>query len=196
MMNLNWEKVNGLMPAIIQDHETLEVLMLGYMSKEALEISQSSGFATFYSRTRQKLWTKGETSGNKLTIKKIIPDCDNDTLLVLAKNSGPTCHLNNNSCFIGAPSSLNILDELEQTIDTRFKDAKKSSYTYQLYTDGIKEIAKKITEEAGEVSISAVTDDGRVIDESADLMYHLLVMLRKLNLSHLDVLQELKNRSK
>jgi|TARA_B100001059_G_C17808695_1_gene570832 phosphoribosyl-ATP pyrophosphohydrolase/phosphoribosyl-AMP cyclohydrolase len=196
MMNLNWEKVNGLMPAIIQDHETLEVLMLGYMSKEALEISQSSGFATFYSRTRQKLWTKGETSGNKLTIKKIIHDCDNDTLLVLAKNSGPTCHLNNNSCFIGAPSSLNILDELEQTIDTRFKDAKKSSYTYQLYTDGIKEIAKKITEEAGEVSISAVTDDGRVIDESADLMYHLLVMLRKLNLSHLDVLQELKNRSK
>ena len=196
MMNLNWEKVNGLMPAIIQDHETLEVLMLGYMSKEALEISQSSGFATFYSRTRQTLWTKGETSGNKLAIKKIIPDCDNDTLLVLAKNSGPTCHLNNNSCFIGAPSSLNILDELEQTIDTRFKDAKKSSYTYQLYTDGIKEIAKKITEEAGEVSISAVTDDGRVIDESADLMYHLLVMLRKLNLSHLDVLQELKNRSK
>lgn len=195
-MNLNWEKVNGLMPAIIQDHETLEVLMLGYMSKEALEISQSSGFATFYSRTRQTLWTKGETSGNKLTIKKIIRDCDNDTLLVLAKNSGPTCHLNNNSCFIGAPSSLNILDELEQTIDTRFKDAKKSSYTYQLYTDGIKEIAKKITEEAGEVSISAVTDDGRVIDESADLMYHLLVMLRKLNLSHLDVLQELKNRSK
>jgi phosphoribosyl-ATP pyrophosphohydrolase/phosphoribosyl-AMP cyclohydrolase len=196
MMNLNWEKVNGLMPAIIQDHETLEVLMLGYMSKEALEISQSSGFATFYSRTRQKLWTKGETSGNKLTIKKIIHDCDNDTLLVLAKNSGRTCHLNNNSCFIGARSSLNILDELEQTIDTRFKDAKKSSYTYQLYTDGIKEIAKKITEEAGEVSISAVTDDGRVIDESADLMYHLLVMLRKLNLSHLDVLQELKNRSK
>jgi len=196
MMNLNWEKVNGLMPAIIQDHETLEVLMLGYMNEEALEISQSSGFATFYSRTRRTLWTKGETSGNKLTIKKIIHDCDNDTLLILAKNSGPTCHLNNNSCFIGAPSSSSILDELEQTIDTRFKDAKRSSYTYQLYVDGIKEIAKKITEEAGEVSISAVTDDGRVIDESADLMYHLLVMLRKLNLSHSDVLQELKNRSK
>jgi phosphoribosyl-ATP pyrophosphohydrolase/phosphoribosyl-AMP cyclohydrolase len=196
MMNLNWEKVNGLMPAIIQDHETLEVLMLGYMSKEALEISQSSGFATFYSRTRQTLWTKGETSGNKLTIKKIIHDCDNDTLLVLAKNSGPTCHLNNNSCFIGAPSSSSVLDELEETIDARFKEANMSSYTFQLYRDGIKEIAKKITEEAGEVSISAVTDDGRVIDESADLMYHLLVMLRKLNLSHSDVLQELKDRSR
>ena len=94
MMNLDWEKVNGLMPAIIQDYETLEVLMLGYMSEEALKISQSSGFATFYSRTRKTLWTKGETSGNKLTIKNIIHDCDKDTLLILAKNSGPTCHLN------------------------------------------------------------------------------------------------------
>ena len=196
MMNLDWEKVNGLMPAIIQDYETLEVLMLGYMSEEALKISQSSGFATFYSRTRKTLWTKGETSGNKLTIKNIIHDCDKDTLLILAKNSGPTCHLNNNSCFIGAPSSSSVLDELEETIDARFKEANISSYTFQLYRDGIKEIAKKITEEAGEVSISAVTDDGRVIDESADLMYHLLVMLRKLNLSHSDVLQELKNRSK
>ena len=194
MMNLDWEKVNGLMPAIIQDYETLEVLMLGYMSEEALKISQSSGFATFYSRTRKTLWTKGETSGNKLTIKNIIHDCDKDTLLILAKNSGPTCHLNNNSCFIGAPSSSSILDELEETIDARFKEANMSSYTFQLYRDGIKEIAKKITEEAGEVSISAVTDDGRVIDESADLMYHLLVMLRKLNLSHSDVLQELENR--
>ena len=195
-MNLDWEKVNGLMPAIIQDYETLEVLMLGYMSEEALKISQSSGFATFYSRTRKTLWTKGETSGNKLTIKNIIHDCDKDTLLILAKNSGPTCHLNNNSCFIGAPSSSSFLDELEETIDARFKEANMSSYTFQLYRDGIKEIAKKITEEAGEVSISAVTDDGRVIDESADLMYHLLVMLRKLNLSHSDVLQELKNRSR
>ena len=193
-MNLDWEKVNGLMPAIIQDYETLEVLMLGYMSEEALKISQSSGFATFYSRTRKTLWTKGETSGNKLTIKNIIHDCDKDTLLILAKNSGPTCHLNNNSCFIGAPSSSSVLDELEETIDARFKEANMSSYTFQLYRDGIKEIAKKITEEAGEVSISAVTDDGRVIDESADLMYHLLVMLRKLNLSHSDVLQELENR--
>ena len=193
-MNLDWEKVNGLMPAIIQDYETLEVLMLGYMSEEALKISQSSGFATFYSRTRKTLWTKGETSGNKLTIKNIIHDCDKDTLLILAKNSGPTCHLNNNSCFIGASSSSSVLDELEETIDARFKEANMSSYTFQLYRDGIKEIAKKITEEAGEVSISAVTDDGRVIDESADLMYHLLVMLRKLNLSHSDVLQELKNR--
>ena len=196
MINLDWKKVDGLIPAIVQDHETLEILMLGYMNKEALKLTQSSGYATFYSRTRKKLWTKGETSGNKLTIKNIFHDCDKDTLLILAKNNGPTCHLNNNSCFIDAPSSLSIIDELEETIDSRFKEANISSYTYQLYKDGMKEIAKKITEEAGEVSISAVTNDGRVISESADLMYHLLVMLRKLNLSHSDILQELKNRSR
>ena len=114
---------------------------------------------------------------------------------MLAKNSGPTCHLNNNSCFLDAPSSQNITNELEQTIDARFKEGNISSYTFQLYKDGIKEIAKKVTEEAGEVSISAATNDGRVIDETADLIYHLLVMLRKLNLSYSDVLQELKNRS-
>ena len=196
MINLDWEKVDGLIPAIVQDHETLEILMLGYMNKEALKLTQSTGYATFYSRTRKKLWTKGETSGNKLAIKNILHDCDKDTLLILAKNNGPTCHLNNNSCFIGAPSSSNIIEELEETIDSRFEEANISSYTYQLYKDGMKEIAKKITEEAGEVSISAVTNDGRVISESADLMYHLLVMLRKLNLSHSDILKELKNRSK
>ena len=196
MITLDWKKVDGLIPAIIQDYETLEILMLGYMNKEALKITQSSGFATFYSRSQKKIWTKGETSGNKLAIKNIIHDCDKDTLLVLAKNSGPTCHLNNNSCFLDAPSSLNITNDLERTIDARFKEGNVSSYTYQLYKEGIKEIAKKVTEEAGEVSISAVTNDGRVIDEAADLIYHLLVMLRKLNLSYDDVLQELKNRSK
>ncbi|MDA8709047.1 bifunctional phosphoribosyl-AMP cyclohydrolase/phosphoribosyl-ATP diphosphatase HisIE [Gammaproteobacteria bacterium] len=196
MITLDWKKVDGLIPAIIQDSETLEILMLGYMNKEALKITQSSGFATFYSRSQKKLWTKGETSGNKLAIKNILHDCDKDTLLVLAKNSGPTCHLNNNSCFLDAPSSSNITNELERTIDARFKEGNVSSYTYQLYKEGIKEIAKKVTEEAGEASISAVTNDGRVIDEAADLIYHLLVMLRKLNLSYDDVLQELKNRSK
>ena len=195
MITLDWKKVDGLIPAIIQDSETLEILMLGYMNKEALKITQSSGFATFYSRSQKKIWTKGETSGNKLAIKNIIHDCDKDTLLVLAKNSGPTCHLNNNSCFLDAPSSLNITNDLERTIDARFREGNVSSYTYQLYKEGIKEIAKKVTEEAGEVSISAVTNDGRVIDEMADLMYHLLVMLRKLNLSYGDVLEELKNRS-
>ena len=196
MITLDWKKVDGLIPAIIQDYETLEILMLGYMNKEALKITQSSGFATFYSRSQKKIWTKGETSGNKLAIKNILHDCDKDTLLVLAKNSGPTCHLNNNSCFLDAPSSSNITNQLERTIDAKFKEGNVSSYTYQLYKDGIKEIAKKVTEEAGEVSISAVTNDGRVIDEAADLIYHLLVMLRKLNLSYDDVLQELKNRSK
>ena len=196
MIKLDWEKVNGLIPAIIQDHQTLQVLMLGYMNKEALEISQSTGLATFFSRTRQKLWTKGETSGNNLKIKKIMHDCDNDTLLVLAENNGPTCHLGRNSCFEDSPSSLNEIDKLEEMIDLRFKEADLSSYTYQLFKDGIKEMAKKITEEAGEVSIAAVTNDGRVIHESADLIFHLLVTLRKLNLSFSDVLDELNVRSK
>lgn len=196
MIKLDWEKVNGLIPAIIQDHQTLQVLMLGYMNKEALEISQSTGLATFFSRTRQKLWTKGETSGNNLKIKKIMHDCDNDTLLVLAENNGPTCHLGRNSCFEDSPSSFNEIDKLEEMIDLRFKEADLSSYTYQLFKDGIKEMAKKITEEAGEVSIAAVTNDGRVIHESADLIYHLLVTLRKLNLSFSDVLDELNVRSK
>lgn len=196
MIKLDWEKVNGLIPAIIQDHQTLQVLMLGYMNKEALEISQSTGLATFFSRTRQKLWTKGETSGNNLKIKKIMHDCDNDTLLVLAENNGPTCHLGRNSCFEHSPSSFNEIDKLEEMIDLRFKEADLSSYTYQLFKDGIKEMAKKITEEAGEVSIAAVTNDGRVIDETADLIYHLLVTLRKLNLSFSDVLDELNARSK
>ena len=196
MIKLDWEKVNGLIPAIIQDHQTLQVLMLGYMNKEALEISQSTGLATFFSRTRQKLWTKGETSGNNLKIKKIMHDCDNDTLLVLAENNGPTCHLGRNSCFEDSPSSFNEIDKLEEMIDLRFKEADLSSYTYQLFKGGIKEMAKKVTEEAGEVSIAAVTNDGRVIHESADLIYHLLVTLRKLNLSFSDVLDELNVRSK
>ena len=196
MIILDWEKVNGLIPAIIQDHQTLQVLMLGYMNKEALEISQSTGLATFFSRTKQKLWTKGETSGNNLKIKKIMHDCDNDTLLVLAENNGPTCHLGRNSCFEDSPSSFNEIDKLEEMIDLRFKEADLSSYTYQLFKGGIKEMAKKVTEEAGEVSIAAVTNDGRVIDETADLIYHLLVTLRKLNLSFSDVLDELNVRSK
>ena len=196
MIKLDWEKVNGLIPAIIQDHQTLQVLMLGYMNKEALKISQSTGLATFFSRTRQKLWTKGETSGNNLKIKKIMHDCDNDTLLVLAENNGPTCHLGRNSCFEDPPSSFNEIDKLEEMIDLRFKEADLSSYTYQLFKGGIKEMAKKVTEEAGEVSIAAVTNDGRVIDETADLIYHLLVTLRKLNLSFSDVLDELNVRSK
>ncbi len=196
MINLDWKKVNGLMPAIIQDSETLEILMLGYMNKEALEKTQKSGYATFFSRTRNCLWTKGETSGNKLDVKKILHDCDNDTLLVLAKNSGPTCHLGQNSCFKEAPASNHIITELERTIDFRFDEGDLNSYTYQLYKDGIKEIAKKVTEEAGEVSIAAVTNDGQVINESADLIYHLLVMLRKLDMNFSDVLDELVTRSK
>lgn len=195
-INLDWDKVNGLIPAIIQDHITLQVLMLGYMNKEALEKSQSKGYVTFFSRTKQRLWMKGETSGNKLKIINIHHDCDNDTLLIMANNSGPTCHLGRKSCFDKAPHSSDFINSIEKTIDKRFESSDITSYTYQLAKDGIKEIAKKVTEEAGEVSISAVTNDGRVIDEAADLVFHLLVLLRKLDMDFEQVVNELKNRSK
>ena len=195
-MELNWDKVNGLMPAIIHDANSLQVLMLGYMNAEALELTQQLGFVTFFSRTQQKLWTKGETSGNKLTVVNINHDCDNDTLLITALNDGPTCHLGRDSCFIESPRTTNFITKLEAVIDRSFIDKKADSYTYSLFLDGIKEMAKKVTEEAGEVAISAVTDDGRVKEESADLIYHLLVMLRKMDVSFSEVIDVLETRSR
>jgi len=170
--------------------------MLGYMNAEALELTQQLGFVTFFSRTQKKLWTKGETSGNKLTVVNINHDCDNDTLLITALNDGPTCHLGRESCFVESPSNTNFIAKLEAVIDARFKDKKTDSYTYSLFVDGIKEMAKKVTEEAGEVAISAVTDDGRVKEESADLIYHLLVMLRKMDVSFSEVIDVLEARSR
>ena len=197
-MNLDkiWENEKSLIPAIIQDANNKNILMLGYMNKESYLKTIEIKKVTFFSRSRQCLWTKGETSGNFLDYISSEIDCDNDTLLVLAENNGPTCHLGPNSCFEDSPSSFNEIDKLEEMIDLRFKEADLSSYTYQLFKGGIKEMAKKVTEEAGEVSIAAVTNDGRVIDETADLIYHLLVTLRKLNLSFSDVLDELNVRSK
>jgi len=194
-MELNWDKVNGLMPVIIQDANTMRVLMLGYMTKEALALTLQSSLVTFYSRTQQKLWTKGETSGNSLHVQDVHHDCDNDTLLITALKDGPTCHLGRDSCFVDAPKNNQFITKLEAVIDKSFKDKNPHSYTYSLYLEGIKEMAKKVTEEAGEVAISAVTDDGRVKEESADLIYHLLVMLRKMDVSFNEVIEVLEQRS-
>ena len=194
-MELNWDKVNGLMPVIIQDARTLRVLMLGYMNEEALGQTQQSGLVTFYSRTQQKLWTKGETSNNSLHVQDIHYDCDGDTLLITALNDGPTCHLGRESCFPESPKNNPFIKKLEMVIDESFKTKSPNSYTYNLYVEGIKEIAKKVTEEAGEVAISAVTDDGRVKEESADLIYHLLVMLRKMDVSFSEVIDVLEARA-
>lgn len=197
-MNIDKLKLdsNGLLPAIIQDYKTLDVLMLGYMNAESIKRTKETGYVTFYSRSQQKLWTKGETSGNKLILKNIFIDCDNDTILVFADPMGPTCHKGPVTCFNDKNiSNINFLSKLEKIIDKKILDEETGSYTNELFQKGIKEIAKKVTEEAGEVSISAVTNDGRIIDESADLLFHLLVLLRNQSLSIIDVINELEKRS-
>ena len=193
--NIKWNE-KGLIPAIIQDSISFNVLMLGYMNKESLDHTLSSNEVTFFSRSRQKLWTKGETSGNKLIMQSIELDCDNDTLLIKADPIGPTCHLENYSCFKTESKNIfSIITELENIIDKRRSEDINNSYVASLLKKGVKEIAKKLTEEAGETSIAAVTDDGRVIEESADLLFHLLVLLKSQNYSLNHVLLELKNRS-
>lgn len=193
--NIKWNE-KGLIPVVIQNKTTLNVLMLGYMNLEALQLSIKSNEVTFFSRSKNRLWTKGEDSGNKLIIKDMYLDCDVDTLLIKAEPLGPTCHKGTTSCFeTDDQSSLNIIDELEIIIENRKNLDSSESYIVSLFNKGVKEIAKKVVEEAGETSIAAVTNDGRIIDESADLVFHLLVLLSSQGKSMKDVLQELKKRS-
>lgn len=193
--NLNYDD-RGLIPAIIQDSISFNVLMLGYMNKDSLQKTLNTGEVTFFSRSKQRLWTKGDTSGNKLLLKLIEFDCDKDALLIKAEQLGPTCHLENYSCFKSEKkNSFSIITELEAVIDKRKDQPIEKSYIASLLDRGVKEIAKKVTEEAGETSIAAVTNDGRLVDESADLLFHLLVLLKNQNYSFEDVLKELNNRS-
>jgi len=193
--NLNYDD-KGLIPAIIQDSISFNVLMLGYMNKDSLQHTLETKEVTFFSRSKQRLWTKGETSGNKLLLKSIEFDCDKDALLIKADQLGPTCHLENYSCFKSEKkNSFSIIAKLETTIDKRKTETLENSYVASLLNKGVKEIAKKVTEEAGETSIAAVTNDGRLIDESADLLFHLLVLLKNQNYSFEDVLKELNKRS-
>ena len=193
--NLSYDD-RGLIPAIIQDSISFNVLMLGYMNKDSLQHTLKTEEITFFSRSKQRLWTKGETSGNKLLLKSIEFDCDKDAILIKAKQLGPTCHLENYSCFKSETrNTFSIINELEATIDERKTESIENSYVASLLNKGVKEIAKKVTEEAGETSIAAVTNDGRLIDESADLLFHLLVLLKNQNYSFKDVLKELNKRS-
>jgi phosphoribosyl-ATP pyrophosphohydrolase/phosphoribosyl-AMP cyclohydrolase len=193
--NLNYDN-SGLIPTIIQDSISFNVLMLGYMNKDSIQHTLKTEEVTFFSRSKQRLWTKGETSGNRLLLKSIEFDCDKDALLVKAEQLGPTCHLENYSCFKSEKrNSFSIIAELEAIIDERKDKPSENSYVTSLLNKGVKEIAKKVTEEAGETSIAAVTNDGRVIDESADLLFHLLVLLKNQNYSMEDVFIELKNRT-
>jgi len=184
---------DGLIPAIIQDYESREILMLGYMNEKSFQITLETKKVTFFSRSQNKLWTKGETSGNFLNYISHDIDCDNDTILIQATNLGPTCHLEKYSCFGDENFSLN---KLEKVISIKSKEDNQNSYTAKLNQKGIKEIAKKVTEEAGELSISAVTNDGRLLDEAADLIYHYLVLLNFYDKSLGDVVEVLEKRQK
>lgn len=194
---LNWDKVSGLIPAIVQDGSTLQVLMLGYMNKEALQKSIETGKITFYSRTKKRLWTKGETSGNDLSLVSIIPDCDNDTLLVLVKPSGLSCHLNNRSCFgkQDAPG-LGVLAKLKSVIDQRYQDRPTNSYVTKLFKEGVRRIAQKVGEEGVEVALASVVGSKEDIkNEVADLLFHVLVLLKECRVDLTDVTLELSRRS-
>lgn len=189
---LNWSKGNGLLPAIIQDFNSKDILMLGFMNEEALERTLSENKVTFFSRTQDKLWRKGDTSGNSLCVKDIAIDCDKDTILVQAVNDGPTCHEGSYSCF---GEQIFSLQKLEKIISDKSTADPQSSYTASLIKKGTAEIAKKVNEEAGETSISAVSKDGRIEEEAADLMYHLLVLLYDAGSNLNEVIKVLENRA-
>ena len=195
-MTLNFEKSSGLIQAIIQDTDTNKVLMLGYMNQEAFNKTQQEGKVTFYSRSRQTLWTKGETSGNFLLVRKILIDCDNDTILVKASPTGPVCHTGQDTCFNETNQpDLSFLLELEQLIAERKKNPVEGSYTVKLFNDGIKKIAQKVGEEATEVVIDAVDGDNeRLKEETADLLYHLLVLLAEREIGLIEVVRILSER--
>lgn len=194
--SLDFEKSGGLIPAIVQDARSLRVLMLGYMNQEALEKTQDTGFVTFFSRSKNRLWQKGETSGNKLEVVEIRADCDKDTVLILAKAYGPTCHTGKISCFDESKKPLlSFLADLEQTIQGRKASPKEGSYTASLFAKGLSRIAQKVGEEGVEVALAGATKADNLTEESADLLYHLLVLLAARESSLEAVLAVLKNRA-
>ena len=197
-MDLDFDKMNGLIPAVIQDASTNVVLMVGFMNKEALEKTKEKGLVTFYSRTKKRLWTKGEESGNFLKLVDIIPDCDNDTLLIKAHPTGPVCHIGNDTCFDeNNRSNLFFLEELQEVIYQRKKDMPENSYTTKLFKKGINKIAQKVGEEAVELVIEAKDDnDSLFLNEAADLMYHLEVLLAAKGFRLEDVISVLQERHK
>jgi phosphoribosyl-AMP cyclohydrolase / phosphoribosyl-ATP pyrophosphohydrolase len=193
MDTLDWHNGDGLLPAIVQDAGNHRVLMLGYMTREALQATLDSGDVTFYSRSKQRLWKKGETSGHVLRLVSVQQDCDNDTLLILAHPHGPTCHLQRASCFADAPADF--LSDLDALVAARERDRPPGSYTTRLFEDGVRRIAQKVGEEGVETALAAVAqDDAALLDESADLLFHLTVLLRARGLSLQDAVSVLKHR--
>ena len=195
---LDFNKMNGLVPAIIQDAETAKVLMLGYVNQEAYDKTIKTGLVTFYSRTRQRLWTKGEESGNFLDVVSIKEDCDQDTLLIQVHPRGPVCHTGTDTCWGEVNSEpVMFLKELQQFIQKRHEEMPEGSYTTSLFQSGINKMAQKVGEEAVETIIEATNGTNeRLIYEGSDLLYHLIVMLTAKGLSIEDLARELEERHK
>jgi phosphoribosyl-ATP pyrophosphohydrolase/phosphoribosyl-AMP cyclohydrolase len=197
---VDWDKDNGLVPAIVQDASTGAVLMLGYMNREALAATEAAGRVTFFSRSKNRLWTKGEESGNFLQVCSICADCDRDTLLILARPAGPVCHLGTPTCWgDGAPRALaqrlEFLGRLEQIVTQRIADPPERSYTAKLVAEGLTRIAQKVGEEGVELALAAVTQtDEAIIGEAADLLYHTALLLKVKGLSLTQVVAELEAR--
>lgn len=178
-MTIDFNKGNGLVPAIVQHCRTGQVLMLGYMNARALEKTQKEKKVTFFSRSKNRLWTKGEESGHFLHVKKIFPDCDQDTLLILAQPEGPACHRGTTSCFDN-DEEVNFIFKLEEIVRDRYENPPESSYVNKLRLKGINKIAQKVGEEATETVIAALTEDREAFrNETSDLLFHLLVLLRE-----------------
>ncbi|MET0331567.1 MAG: bifunctional phosphoribosyl-AMP cyclohydrolase/phosphoribosyl-ATP diphosphatase HisIE [Dyella sp.] len=194
--SLDWAKGDGLLPAIVQHWQSGEVLMLGYMNAQALEATERLGKVTFFSRSKQRLWTKGESSGHELLLKGISVDCDRDTLLVHAQPLGPTCHTGSSSCFgEAALPPLGFLAELDQLIAHRYAERPAGSYTTQLFEGGLRRMAQKVGEEGVETALAAVAqDDAELLGEAADLLFHLAVLLRARGLGLEQVCAQLARR--
>ena len=187
---------DGLLPVIIQDASTLKVLMLGYMDEAAFAKTVAEGRVTFFSRSKQRLWTKGETSGNYLTVKSMYPDCDGDTLLIQAEPAGPTCHRGTTACF-DTPDAEGFIRHLRDVIAQRHAAMPDGSYTTRLFIKGVKAIAKKVSEETGEAVIEAVDHNrDRFTYEVSDVVYHMLVLLEEMGVSIEDIENELASRHK
>jgi len=196
--NIKFDK-SDLIPAIIQNHNTNEILMLGYMNQESINMTINSGHVWFYSRSRKKLWEKGEKSGNYLKVINLALDCDKDTILIKAIPKGPTCHKGNTSCFGEENKPVeNTLNSIISIINERNKNKNPDSYTSKLLNEGMPKIAQKIVEEAGELSIASLTDKNKdqIIYEFSDLLFHMLVLLKKANIDIENIWDELESRKK
>jgi phosphoribosyl-ATP pyrophosphohydrolase/phosphoribosyl-AMP cyclohydrolase len=192
---IDFDKSNGLVPVVIQDEQTLEVLMLGYMNAEALDKTTADGKVTFFSRSKNRLWTKGEESGNFLFVKSIHFDCDQDTILIKANPVGPTCHTGNRSCF-KTTFNQNFLFELEKIITDRYENPVEGSYINKMRGKGLNKIAQKVGEEGVETVIAALAEtEEEFIDEASDLMFHLLFLLKEKGLSIQDIAKNLEKRN-